>query len=345
MLKSSIRVLVLEHFDQFQKTIGPILRQRPQWKVVGVVVEAADAVRLAKQLQPDLILLDIDLPRMNGVKAARRLRSAAPDSKMVFLGQESSIGVVREAFRLGASGYVIKEYAPSELVPAMETVLQGTEFIGSGVWGANLIAKKEPKPDHRLREILALHAFPSQPSALIAPNHEMQFYSDDTILLYRVVSFIAAALSAGNSAVVCATESLRDDLHRVLQAREPDMDDFMQSGRYLALDAADTVSAIMLGDSLNIAKFLDLLGGIISASAESGRRHLPRVALYQECAALLWTQGREEATIQVEQLFNKLAYEYDLDVLCGYSVTYFDAEEDSHLIQRICAEHSAVHWE
>lgn len=345
MLKSSVRILVLEDFDRFQKTIAPILQNRPNCQVIGVVVDPADAVRLAKQLQPDLILLDIDLPRMNGVKAARRIRSTTPDSKIVFLGQESSIGVVREALRLGASGYVIKEHAPSQLLAAMETVLQGKEFIGSGVWAANLIVKKEPTPNHRLRDILALHAIPSQSSVFIAPNHEAQFYSHDMILLHRVVSFIAAALRAGNSAVVCATESLRDDLLRVLQGCEPDIDDFMQSGRYLALDAADTLSAFMLGDSPNTAKFLNSVGGVISASAEAGPKHLSRVALYQECAPLLWAQGREEATIQVEQLFNKLAYEYDLDILCGYSLSYFDGEEDSHLIQKICSEHSAVHSE
>jgi len=345
MLKSSVRVLVLEDFAQFQKTVAPLLRQRPLWQVVGVVVDAADALRLAQQLQPDLILLDIDLPRMNGVKAARRIRSAVPDSKIVFLGQESSIGVVREAFRLGASSYVMKEYAPQELILAMEVALQSGEFVGSGVWGANLIAKKEPKPDHPLREILAFHASRSPQGALMAPNHEVQFYSEDMILLHRVVSLVAAALRAGHSAVVCTTEPLRDDLHRVLQAQEPNLDDFIRRGRYLALDAADTLSAFMLGDAPNAAKFLDLLGGVITAAAEAAGKRLPRVALFQDCASLLWTQGQEEATIQVEQLFNKLAYEYDVDVLCGYSIAYFAGEEDVNLIQRICVEHSAVHSE
>jgi hypothetical protein len=56
----------------------------------------------------------------------------------------------------------------------------------------------------------------------------------------------------------------------------------------------------------------------------------------------LWEQGREEPTIQLERLFNELANRYDLDVLCGYSLTYFHGEEDSHTIQRLCAEHSSV---
>jgi DNA-binding NarL/FixJ family response regulator len=345
MLKPSVRILVFQEFDQFQKAVAPILQQRPDWHIVAVVVDGADAVRLAAQLQPDLILLDIDLPRMNGVKAARRIRGAAPDSKIIFLGQESSIGVVQEAFRLGASSYVIKEHAGRELIPALETVLQGNQFIGSGSQGPTLVDKKEPMADHRILQVLTPLVSSSTQGVTVAPNHEVQFYSDDVIFLYRVVSLITAAWRAGQSAVVCASEPFRDDLYHVLQVREPDMDDFIQTGRYLALDTADTLSELMLGDSVNTTKFWDSLGSVITAAGEAARTRPFRVALYQECAALLWAQGREEATIQMEQLFNKLAYEYDLDILCGYSIMYFDGEEDSHLIQRICAEHSAVHSE
>jgi DNA-binding NarL/FixJ family response regulator len=345
MLKPSVRILVLQEFDQFRKAVAPILHERTNWHVVGVAVDARDAVRLAAQLQPDLILLDIDLPRMNGVKAARRIRGAAPDSKIIFMGQESSIGIVHEAFRLGASSYVIKEHAQRELIPALEAVLQKRQFIGSGVQGPTLVDKKQPVTDHRVRQILVPLLSSSSQGTLVGTNHEVQFYSDDVILFYRVVSFITAALRAGHSAVVCAGKSFRADLHRVLQVREPDIADFIRSGRYVTLDAADTLSELMVGSIPDTNKFLGLLGGVITAAAEAARTRLSRVALYQECATLLWAQGREEATIQVEQLFNKLAYEYDLDILCGYSITYFDVEEDSHLIQRICAEHSAVHSE
>jgi DNA-binding NarL/FixJ family response regulator len=302
MLKPSVRVLVLQEFDQFQKAVAPILHERTNWQVVGVAVDAGDAVRLAAQLQPDLILLDIDLPRMNGVKAARRIRGAAPDSKVIFLGQESSIGVVQEAFRLGVSSYVIKENARRELIPALETVLQGKHFIGSGVKGLALVDKKQPMADHRIRQILTPLVSSSTQGVTVAPNHEVQFYSDDVILLYRVVSFITAAWRAGHSAVVCASESFRDDLYHVLQVREPDVDDLIQTGRYLALDAADTLSEWMLGDSLNTTKFLDSLGGVITAAGEAVRTRLSRVALYQDCAPLLWSQGREEATLQQTSL-------------------------------------------
>jgi DNA-binding NarL/FixJ family response regulator len=344
MLQSSVHILVLEDFDLFQKLIAPTFRQRPNWSVVGVVGCAADAVRLSKQLRPDLIVIDIDLPELNGINVARRIRRVAPDSKIVFLG-ESSARLVRETFRLGASSYVIKKDAPLELITAVETVLHGDQFMVSSASPFDLLDKSPLKPGREASEIVATLKSASPRNALTAPSHEVQFYSDDTLVLNGAASFIAAALEAAYSAIVCATEPVRDRLHNVLLGREPGMDDFIQCGNYLALDASDTLSAFMVEDSPNPAKFLGLMGGVIGAAFDTARAQRARVVLFQECSSLLWAQASAEATIQVEQLFNKLADEYDLDILCGYSIAYFDTIEDSHLIQRICAEHSAVRSE
>ncbi len=101
-----------------------------------VIAEAADgleAVQKAAELKPDLILLDIGLPTLNGIEAARQIRKLAPDSKIVFLTQESSPDVVEEAFLLGARGYIVKTMAGIELLAAVEAVLEGKQFLGSGL--------------------------------------------------------------------------------------------------------------------------------------------------------------------------------------------------------------------
>ena len=111
-----------------------------------------EAIELAQALQPDLILLDIGLPKLNGIEAARRIRELAPQSKILFVSQESSVEVVQAAFSLGASGYVVKMDAGSELLTAVDAVLRGERFVGSrfaghGFTGASDAAgpRKHPK--------------------------------------------------------------------------------------------------------------------------------------------------------------------------------------------------------
>jgi two-component system NarL family response regulator len=121
---SSISVLVVEDFDPFRRFVVSTLQTRPEFKVICEVSDGLEAVQKAQELRPDLILLDIRLPRLNGIEAARRIRMLVPECEIVFLSQESSADVVQEALTLGASGYVVKSDAAGELLTAVDTVLR-----------------------------------------------------------------------------------------------------------------------------------------------------------------------------------------------------------------------------
>ena len=117
-----------EDFEPFRRLLCSILQ-----KVVDDIYEVSDgldAVREAQRLQPDLILLDIGLPILNGIEAARQIRKLSPVSKIIFVTQESSADVVREALSIGASGYVVKTDVGNELRAAIAAVLQGEQFLG-----------------------------------------------------------------------------------------------------------------------------------------------------------------------------------------------------------------------
>ncbi len=88
---------------------------------------------MAQELKPDLILLDIGLPTLNGIEAARRILGIAPESKIIFSSQETAAGIVQEAMRLGAWGYVFKARAESDLLPAIDAVLSGERFVSSAL--------------------------------------------------------------------------------------------------------------------------------------------------------------------------------------------------------------------
>ena len=126
-----VRVLVVEDFVPFRQFISSRLATRRDLQVICEVSDGLEAVQKAVELKPDLILLDIALPSLNGIEAARRIRTLAPESKIIFLSQESSPDVVQEAFSLGAQGYVVKAKAGSELLDAVDAVISGKKFIGS----------------------------------------------------------------------------------------------------------------------------------------------------------------------------------------------------------------------
>ena len=103
--------------------------------IVAEATDGLEAVQKAEELQPDLILFDVGLPKLNGIEAARRIRTVSPESKILFVSQESSADVVQEALRLGALGYVAKTQAGSDLLAAVEAIFQGGRFVSAGLAG------------------------------------------------------------------------------------------------------------------------------------------------------------------------------------------------------------------
>jgi DNA-binding NarL/FixJ family response regulator len=100
-------------------------------QVVGEALDGLEAIQKAVELKPELILLDIGLPTLNGLEAARQIRKLVPESKVIFLSQESSADVLQEALRIGAWGYVVKGGAETELLTAVEAVISGKRFVSS----------------------------------------------------------------------------------------------------------------------------------------------------------------------------------------------------------------------
>ena len=131
MSPSIIRVLVVEDYEPFRRFVRSTLAERPGLQIVCEVSDGLEAVLKAEELKPDLILLDIGLPTLNGMEAARRIAKLIPESKIVFVSQESSPEVVREALNLGAWGYVVKVKAGTDLLAAVDAVFQGKRFFSA----------------------------------------------------------------------------------------------------------------------------------------------------------------------------------------------------------------------
>jgi len=338
---SSRRVLVVEDSEPFRKFICSALGKRPELQIVGEVSDGLEAVQKAEELQPDLILLDIGLPTLGGIDAARRIRKLSPESRILFVSQDTSVHTVRGALAEGAKGYVVKTDARRELLTAVDAVLRGEQFVGRRFSGHDFAGASDARVSED--DPSTGNFAPLQQKVEIARCHEVGFYSEDTGLLDDLTQFVEAALNAGNAAIVVATESHRDSLLLRLQAHGLDIGASIEQGRYIALDAADALPTSMLGGVPDPGRFLKVLGTLISTAAKAVKGKQARVAIFGEMCHLLWAQGNAEAAIQVEKLGNLLTKSYDVDILCGYSLGIVQGEMDSHIFQRICAEHSAVY--
>jgi DNA-binding NarL/FixJ family response regulator len=124
------RTLIVEDHEDLRGLLRLTLQQQTRCRIVDEASDGLQAVQQAEKLQPDLVLLDLALPKMNGMEVGRRIRKLSPNSKIIFLSQDSSPEVVQGALRLGALGYLLKSDA-AELPHAVEAVLQGTQFVSS----------------------------------------------------------------------------------------------------------------------------------------------------------------------------------------------------------------------
>jgi DNA-binding NarL/FixJ family response regulator len=130
-----VRILVVDDFEPWRQHVCSMLKTRPELKVVGEASDGLEAIRIAEELKPNLILLDIGLPHLNGIDAAHRLCQAVPGAKILFLTQNSDAELVRATLSNGVQGYVLKARAGSDLLPAIKAVLRGEKFVSSGIKG------------------------------------------------------------------------------------------------------------------------------------------------------------------------------------------------------------------
>jgi DNA-binding NarL/FixJ family response regulator len=318
----SIRILLVDDFKDWRNQVRLLLQERPGWQVIGEVSDGSEAVQKAEELKPDLILLDNGLPNLNGIEAARQIRQVSPNSKIIFLSMDNSLNVVQVALSTGAQGYVYKSRAKNDLLSAIDAVLRDEQFVSSMVKGYKFTDTSGPRA---------------------RPNHEVLFYSDDAVFLDSLARFVAGALEAGDAAIVIATESHRENLVQRLKAQGLNVDAAVRQGTFIPLDGAKTLSSFMVNGMPDSTRLFEGAGNFITAAAKASKKDHPRIAVCGECGFLLWAEGKGDAAICLEQLWEQLAATYEVYSLCGYALSSFHREGGQHVFQNICAEHSSVY--
>jgi CheY-like chemotaxis protein len=294
------RVLIVDDYEPWRRYVDVALRRNKRWHPVGEATDGLDAVRQARLLRPDLILLDIGLPKQNGIDAARRILSENPHAKILFLSEHQSAELVEAALATGASGYIVKSSAGAELLPAMSAIARGERFISAILGGRNI---------HTSTKKLVQH---------LPCRHAAGFYVDETGMLDDFAVFAERMLKEGTTLLVLGIASRRHKLERVLRQRGVDVDRLTAEGRYRWLDVAEALSNFMVDEWPDEARFSALVRDVFEEAAASSTARDRRVVAWGECAPTLLRQGKTEAAIRVEELWDRWSARYGVETLCGY---------------------------
>jgi CheY-like chemotaxis protein len=311
------RTLLVEDFEPFRKLVRLALERRAGIQIVGEAVDGTEAVQKAQELQPDLILLDIGLPKLNGMAAASQIHTLVPNAKLLFISLESSDTTVREAFRSGAHGYIHKMRTQLDIIPAIEAVLAGKRFVSCD---------------------LDYHDDEKAPC-----RHEICFYSDDDAFVEVAARYVGSALKANGAAIVFGTESHRESLLRRLKEEKFDIDDAIRERAYIALDVIETFSETIVNGILDNAQAAEILNGLVQFSIKARKSEQARIAMVSEWSARLCADSNVDAAIHVESRGNSVIQALPLDILCAYPLTTLHRSDDENVFKTICAAHTAVY--
>ena len=317
------RVLVVDDFEPWRRHVASTLSDSARWQIVGEAADGPDAVQKAADLRPDLILLDVGLPTVNGIEAARRILAHDPNLRILFVSEHQSWEIAEAALGTGARGYSCKSDSGRELLPAMDATTDGGRFVAER-FGGRVEKRTSRASSHGL-------------------CHEALYYSGDAPLLNQWASVAENALSADATFLLLATDVHEDRLRAMLQTRGVNVARAVRDGRYMWLSVDESLAKFMVGDRLDETRFWNSVTAVMFSAARASTADHPYVVACGECAPTLCSQGNAEAAIRLEQLWHEVTRTYRLDTFCAYSSDRCRCDDADDVREKISAAHTATY--
>lgn len=309
-------VLIVDDHDPWRRQVLSLLETNG-WRVCGEASDGTEAITQVAALQPDVIVLDVELPRMTGIEAARHILANDAGAKILFLSGHSNLDIVAAALAAGGRGYVLKTDAGDELLTAMEAVYGGKRFLGAVLTGSHGEAHDD---------------------ALDSPHrHELAVYHTAEGLVEGFAAFAKSALEAGKSVVMVTDNARANQVLARLRAEGVEVDAAIRIGRYRQRDVARMLDEFMRDGQPDEARFWKAATAIVLDAAKAAMAPRRVAACGEGCSRLLARYPR--AALQVEKWWDELASAYGVDVLCGYDVD----GSMSPALKDIIDQHTIVH--
>jgi DNA-binding NarL/FixJ family response regulator len=311
--KLRLRVLLADDHPLVLEATRRLLA--PSFDVVAAVSDGRQALDAASLLDPDVVVLDVTMPNLDGFQTARALKRSGSRAPIVMLTIHQSDGLVSAAIESGVQSYVMKSRMQSDLAHAIDHAVAGRLFVPS------------------LTSLLAIAPSPGP------GRHAVQFGKERRGFLDDLSGMLAAAIRRGDLVAIIATEATRDAVTERLLASGCDLAAAADRGTYMSLDAMVAVSQIMVGGRLDATRVAAIVDDFersrLAASASN-------VTVVGEMAPLLCRDGHAKAALQLERTWDDLTRNLPFLTVCFYALEYFSEGSFPELFPGICAPHSAV---
>jgi DNA-binding NarL/FixJ family response regulator len=332
-------VLIADDHDWFRRAIRTVIESEAAYRVCGEARDGIDAVDKVRQLHPDIVLMDINMPRMDGLQATEIIRREIPDCNVIIVTQNEATIAREQARIVDAKAFVTKSGLTRDLLPTMGRVaMENNSRLDArrkDERRANLDQNPKCAQDDAGSEGepwcgLLASAAPS--------DHIVQLYQDQQFLNRAVCRFAAAAITNGEGVILVPTVAHWDAFRPRLESEGVDVKAAEKRGQLTIVDADTLLPTFMRDGMPDSPVFLGLAQNVISEARGDGR--YPKVRWWGEMVNILWERGDVAASMQLEDQFDQLAHEQDIAIFCSFLMDNFDGDVHARMLPRLGENHS-----
>jgi len=335
---SVVEVLIADDHDGFRRAMRSVIEAEGAYRVCGEARDGVDAVDKVRRLRPDIVLMDINMPRMDGLQATEIIRREMSDCNVIIVTQNETTIAREQARIVDADGFVTKADVARDLLPTMgRVVMENKGRLDPRKGDRHVDRDRDPAGDH---DSAASESEPwcSLLGSAAPSDHIVQLYQDQQFLNRAVCRFAAAAITNGEGVILVPTVAHWDAFRPRLESEGVDVKAAEKRGQLTVVDADNLLPTFMRDGMPDSPVFLGLAKNVISEARGDGR--YPKVRWWGEMVNILWERGDVAASMQLEDHFDQLAHEQDIAIFCSFLMDNFDGDVHARMLPRLGENHS-----
>jgi DNA-binding NarL/FixJ family response regulator len=332
---SSLEILIVDDHELTRRIVRALIESEGPYRVCGEAADGIEAIEKARQLHPDIVLMDINMPRMDWLEATRIIRHEKPDCKVIIVTHNEATIARKLARSIDVDSVITKSDLNRDLLRIIGRVAmeKNSRFYQTE-------NERGVSHGHQAEGTESAHGQPwSGLLAGAAPrDHIVQLYQDQQFLNRAVCRFAAAAIANGEGIILVPTIAHWDAFRPRLEDEGVDVKAAEKRGQLTIVDADDMLPTFMSDGMPDSPVFLGLAANVISQARGDGR--YPKVRWWGEMVNLLWERGDIAASMNLEDLFDRLAHEHDIAIFCSFLMDNFNGDVHARMLPRLGENHS-----